>query len=186
MLGQARPPVKSRSFLDRLPLQMDFPRSGVRHSVLVPFVLCSFIGILTAIMGVAGGFMLVPVLVYLLGMPTHVAVGTSLFQALFTCAGATFMQAGTNRTVDLVLALILAAGSTIGAQVGARISRKLRGEQLMIILGILALAVMLKMTISVILPAHNPLSAAGVYLPLMAVQNTVRALAGHERLLIWH
>ncbi len=130
MAAKLRPPVKTRSFFDRLPLQVDFPRSGVRHSVLVPLVLCAFIGILTGIMGVAGGFMLVPVLVYLLGMPTHVAVGTSLFQALFTCAGATFMQAGTNHTVDLILALILAAGSTIGAQVGARVSRMLRGEQL--------------------------------------------------------
>ena len=86
-------------------------------------------------MGVGGGFIMVPMMVYLLRMPAHVAVGTDLFQILFTCAGATIMQATTNHTVDLVLALFLATGSTIGAQIGARLSRLLRGEQLMIILG---------------------------------------------------
>lgn len=152
--------ARKRSLLDRLPFQVEFPRSGVRHSLLLPILLCSFVGMLTAIMGVAGGFMLVPVMVYLLGMPAHVAVGTSLFQALFTCAAVTLMQAGTNNTVDLVLALLLAAGSTVGAQAGARLSRLLRGEQLMIILGILALAVMLKMVIGVTLPPQNPLGVA--------------------------
>ncbi len=155
-----RPPrgVRRHTILDRLPLQMEFPRSGVRHSALIPVLLCCIVGILTAVMGVGGGFMLVPVMVYLLGMPAHVAVGTSLFQILFTCAGATLMQATANHTVDLVLALLLAAGSTIGAQVGARLSRLLRGEQLMIILGVLALAVMLKMAVEVTVAPENMLS----------------------------
>jgi uncharacterized membrane protein YfcA len=143
--------------LSRLPWQMEFPRSMVRHSVLVPFSLCLLVGLMTAIMGVGGGFMLVPAMVYLLGMPAHVAVGTSLFQILFTCAGATLMQSGTNHTVDLVLALIVAAGSTVGAQFGARMSRWLRGEQLMGLLGILALAVMLKMAVGLMLPPPNEL-----------------------------
>ncbi len=147
-----------KSILSRLPLQMDFPHSGVQHSIFVPFALCLLVGVLTAIMGVAGGFMLVPMMVYLLRMPAHVAVGTSLFQALFTCAGATVMQAGSNHTVDLVLALLVAAGSTIGAQIGARLSRHLRGEQLMILLGILALGVMFKMVAGLVLPPSVPIS----------------------------
>ncbi len=147
-----------RSFLSYLPLQMDFPHSGVRHSVFVPFVLCLLVGLLTAIMGVAGGFVLVPMMVYLLRMPAHVAVGTSLFQALFTCAGATIMQAGSNHIVDLVLALLVAVGSTIGAQIGARLSRLMRGEQLMILLGVLALGVMFKIMADLALPPSVPIS----------------------------
>ncbi len=143
------------NWLARLPWQIDFPDSGVRHCILVPFALCILVGLMTAIMGVGGGFMLVPLMVYLLDMPAHIAVGTSLFQILFTCLGATILQAGTNDTVDLVLALLLAAGSTIGAQIGARMSRWLRGDQLMGLLGILALLVMLKMAFSVAMPPDN-------------------------------
>lgn len=150
--------LRKRSLLMSLPLQMDFPHSGVRHSLLVPFVLCLLVGLLTAVMGVAGGFMLVPMMVYVLRMPAHVAVGTSLFQALFTCAGATIMQAGDNHIVDLVLALLVALGSTIGAQIGARLSRHLRGEQLMILLGVLALAVMVKMVGNLVLPPSVPIA----------------------------
>ncbi|MDE3149190.1 MAG: sulfite exporter TauE/SafE family protein [Acidobacteriota bacterium] len=158
---------RSRGLLSSLPIQMEFPHSGVRHSVFLPFVLCFLVGLLTAVMGVAGGFILVPMMVYMLSMPAHVAVGTSLFQALFTCAGATLMQAGSNRTVDLVLAMIVAVGSTFGAQIGARLSRHLRGEQLMILLGILALAVMFKMVVGLIVPPSIPISeiAALNFLP---------------------
>jgi uncharacterized protein len=158
---------RMRTILDRLPMQMDFPRSGVRHSILLPVAMCCLVGVLTAIMGVGGGFMLVPVMVYVLGMPAHVAVGTSLFQILFTCAGTTVMQAAANQTVDLVLALLIAAGSTVGAQIGARLSRLLRGEQLMIILGVLALVVMVKMTVGVVLTPQNPLSVFSSHASLM-------------------
>jgi uncharacterized membrane protein YfcA len=181
-----RPPTPghTRSFLTRLPFQVDFPRSGVRHSLLVPVVLCTLVGVLTSIMGVGGGFIMVPMMVYLLRMPAHVAVGTDLFQILFTCAGATLMQATTNHTVDLVLALILALGSTIGAQIGARLSRLLRGEQLMIILGVLALVVMLKMAIGVTLSPGNPLSAAGTQAWLKPVHDAVVAHLWQLRRLI--
>ncbi len=148
----------SRAFLSNLPIQVEFPHSGVRHSVFLPFGLCLIVGLLTAVMGVAGGFMLLPMMVYLLRMPAHVAVGTSLFQAMFTCAGATLMQAGTNHTVDLTLALLVALGSTICAQIGARLSRHLRGEQLMILLGILALGVMLKMVVGLVASPSIPMS----------------------------
>ena len=142
--------VQRSPLLSKLPFQMYFPHSRVQHSVFVPFVLCAMVGILAAIMGVGGGFMMVPMMVYLLRMPPHVAVGTDLFQIVFTCAGVTFMQANTNYTVDIVLALLLAAGSTIGAQVGARASRYLRGDQLLIILASLALIVVFKMLIGIV------------------------------------
>ena len=160
--GQFAVPKYKRSpryaLLSNMPLQMDFSHSGVRHPAFLPFVVGLVIGILTAVMGVAGGFILVPVMVYLLRMPAHVAVGTSLFQAVFTCTGATLMQAGTNHTVDLTLALLVAVGSTIGAQIGARLSRHMRGEQLMILLGVLALGVMVKMVFSIVLPPALPIS----------------------------
>ncbi len=143
--------TRGQSFLSKLPFQMDFPRSQVRHSVLLPFFLCGTVGILAAIMGVGGGFIMVPMMVYLLRMPMHVAVGTDLFQILFTCAGVTYMQATTNHTVDLVLALLLAAGSTIGAQVGARVGRRLRGDQIKILLASVVLLVMLKMAAGLLL-----------------------------------
>ena len=144
-----------------LPWQMEFERSGVRHSVLLPIGLGIFVGILAAIMGVGGGFIMVPVMVYLLRMPMHVVVGTSLFQILFTCVDVTIMQAYTNHTVDFVLALFLLLGSTVGAQFGARISKKLKGEQLKIFLAILVLLVMVKMLLSLLLTPKVMLAYTG-------------------------
>jgi len=151
-------PTQSRGFLARLPLQMEFHRSNVRHSVLVPFFLCTFVGVLASIMGVGGGFIMLPMMVYLLRMPTHVAVGTSLFQILFMCCGVTYMQATTNHTVDLTLALLLAAGSTIGAQVGAQLSRRLRGSQLILLLATLVLLVTAKMIVGIVMPPKSLLT----------------------------
>ncbi|MDR3641939.1 MAG: sulfite exporter TauE/SafE family protein [Humidesulfovibrio sp.] len=139
--------VKSSAFgrlVGLLPWQMDFVRSGVRMSPLLPLVLGVLVGILSAIMGVGGGFIMVPVMVYLLRMPMHVVVGTSLFQILFTCINVTVMQASSNHTVDFVLALILLVGSSLGAQIGAILGRKLGGEQLKILLASLVLVVMFK------------------------------------------
>ncbi|HET7841393.1 MAG TPA: sulfite exporter TauE/SafE family protein [Terriglobia bacterium] len=141
---------KGPGLLGRAPFQIDFPRSQVRHSILVPFFMCGLVGVLAAIMGVGGGFIMVPMMVYILRMPMHVAVGTDLFQILFTSAGITFMQSNTNHTVDLVLALILAAGSTVGAQIGARVGRRLRGDQLKILLASIVLLVMIKMLIGLV------------------------------------
>jgi uncharacterized membrane protein YfcA len=140
-VAQAESTPKWSHALSRLPWQLDFPRSRVRHSILIPLVLATLLGILATIMGVGGGFIMLPMMVYLLGMPAHVAVGTSLFQILFSSAGITYMQAATNHTVDLLLVLPPAASSAVGAQVGARLSRSLRGEQLMILLAILVLLV---------------------------------------------
>jgi uncharacterized membrane protein YfcA len=124
---------------------MEFQRSGIRLSVLMPLVLGGLVGVLAAIMGVGGGFIMVPVMVYLLRMPMHVVVGTSLFQILFTCINVTIMQSIENHTVDFVLALILLIGSSLGAQIGAKIGKRLHGDQLKILLATLVLVVMVKM-----------------------------------------
>lgn len=128
--------------LHNLPWQMDFARSGVRLSVLMPLGLGTLVGILAAIMGVGGGFIMVPVMVYLLRMPMHVVVGTSLFQILFTCVNVTVMQSIENHTVDFILALLLLIGSSFGAQIGTRIGKKLQADQLKILLATLVLVVM--------------------------------------------
>ncbi len=145
----------------RLPWQTRFDKSGVELSILMPLLLGTFVGVLAAIMGVGGGFIMVPVMVYLLRMPMHVVVGTSLFQILFTCINVTIMQANTNHTVDFVLALILLIGSTLGAQFGAKISRRLKGDQLKIILASLVLLVMVKMLFDLLLKPAVLLSYIG-------------------------
>jgi uncharacterized protein len=131
--------------LRSMPFQTEFKRSGIQISLLMPLVLGTLVGILAAIMGVGGGFIMVPVMVYLLRMPMHVVVGTSLFQILFTCINVTIMQATENHTVDFVLALLLLLGSALGTQVGAKVGKKLGGEQLKILLASLVLIVMFKM-----------------------------------------
>ncbi len=135
----------SGGFLSKLPFQTDFVTSGSRISMLLPLVFGVLVGILAAIMGVGGGFIMVPVMVYLLRMPMHVVVGTSLFQILFTCVNVTIMQAYSNHTVDFILAVLLLLGSTIGAQVGTSLGKKLKGDQLKILLAIIVLAVCVKM-----------------------------------------
>ncbi|SMF14013.1 sulfite exporter TauE/SafE family protein [Desulfovibrio gilichinskyi] len=157
------PKKKSRytAMLESLPFQTDFKKSGVRLSLLMPLVLGVLVGVLAAIMGVGGGFIMVPIMVYLLRMPMHVVVGTSLFQILFTCINVTILQSYTNHTVDFVLALILLVGSTIGAQFGTKISKKLKGEHLKILLATLVLAVMVKMLFSLLLTPDVLLAYAG-------------------------
>lgn len=152
---------KYASFVQMLPWQTYFEKSGIRLSVLMPLVLGIFVGVLAAIMGVGGGFIMVPVMVYLLRMPMHVVVGTSLFQILFTCIDVTIMQSYTNHTVDFILALILLLGSTLGAQFGARLSKKLKGEQLKILLASIVLLVMFKMLFDLLLPPHIMLAYTG-------------------------
>ncbi len=156
----ARPSLYARS-IRALPWQMEFPKSGVKLSPLLPLILGIFVGILAAIMGVGGGFIMVPVMVYMLRMPMHVVVGTSLFQILFTCMNVTVMQAATNHTVDIILAILLLLGSTVGAQFGARLSRRLKGDQLKIILASVVLLVMIQMLVGLIIPPHVMLAYKG-------------------------
>ncbi|WP_456384931.1 sulfite exporter TauE/SafE family protein [Desulfolithobacter sp.] len=138
-------PASSGGFLKKLPFQYRFEKSGAEISVLLPLGFGIMVGILAAIMGVGGGFIMVPVMVYLLRMPMHVVVGTSLFQILFTCVNVTIMQSYSNHTVDFVLAVLLLLGSTVGAQIGTGISKVLKGDQLKILLASLVLLVCVKM-----------------------------------------
>lgn len=147
--------------ISSLPWQMEFAKSGVTLSPLLPLILGALVGILAAIMGVGGGFIMVPVMVYLLRMPMHVVVGTSLFQILFTCVNVTIMQAATNRTVDMVLAILLLIGSTIGAQFGARLSQRFNGDQLKIVLASLVLLVMIQMLGGLVIPPDLMLAYKG-------------------------
>ena len=127
-------------WLHGLPFKMRFRRSRLYISALLPIGIGFFVGILAAIMGVGGGFIMVPAMIYLLGMPTAMVVGTSLFQIIFVTANVTFLQATSNQTVDVVLALLLLTSAVVGAQFGTRVAVKLRGEQLR---GLLALMVLL-------------------------------------------
>ena len=148
-------------FLKSLPLQTEYTKSGVTHSMLVPILFGGFVGILAAVMGVGGGFLMVPVMVYILRMPMHVVVGTSLFQILFNCIEVTFLQATTNHSVDFILAVLLLLGSTVGAQVGAVFGRKLKGEQLKVILASIVLMVTIKIVFDLTLTPSLLLAQAG-------------------------
>ncbi len=148
-------------FLNSLPFQTRFEKSGVTHSALVPIVFGGFVGILAAVMGVGGGFLMVPVMVYILRMPMHVVVGTSLFQILFNCIEVTFLQAYTNHTVDFILAVLLLIGSTVGAQIGTVFGRKLKGDQLKIILAGIVLVVTVKMVFDLTITPSLLLGQAG-------------------------
>jgi uncharacterized membrane protein YfcA len=112
-------------------------------------------------MGVGGGFLMVPVMVYMLRMPMHVVVGTSLFQVLFTCIEVTFLQAYTNHAVDFILAVLLLLGSTIGAQIGAGFGKRLKGEQLRILLACIVLAVTIKIILELTLTSSLLIAQTG-------------------------
>jgi len=124
-----------------LPFKLRFRRSKLYISVVPPLVISFAVGILLAIMGVGGGFIMIPAMIYLLGMPTAVVVGTSLFQITLVTAVVTVMHAVSNHAVDIVLAMLLLIGAVIGAQFGSRLGGRLRGEQLRALLGMLVLAV---------------------------------------------
>ncbi len=137
----ARGKLHKHTWIHGLPLKMRFRRSKLYISALLPIGVGFLVGMLSALMGVGGGFIMVPAMIYLLGMPTAVVVGTSLFQIIFVTANVTFLQAYANQTVDVMLAIILLAAAVIGAQFGARASATLRGEQLRILLALMVLVV---------------------------------------------
>lgn len=142
---------RQRGWIDALPLKMKFRTSGLYISVIPPALVGLFVGVLAAIMGVGGGFIMVPAMIYLLGMPTKVVVGTSLFQIIFVTAFATMLHATTNFTVDMVLAVLLLVGGVVGAQIGTRIGVNLKAEQLRILLAIMVLAVCGKLALDLLL-----------------------------------
>lgn len=133
-----------------LPLRWRFYRSGLYISPLAPLLLGFATGMLTVLLGVGGGFILVPAMLYLLGMSTQVVVGTSLFQILFVTAAATMTHAMTTKAVDIVLAALLLLGSVVGAQVGARFAQRLRPEQLRLALALIVLAVAVRMVLGLV------------------------------------
>lgn len=133
------------NWIHGLPFKMRFKVSHLYTSIIPPILIGFFVGVLAAIMGVGGGFIMVPAMIYLLRMPTNVVIGTSLFQIIFVSAAVTVMHAVKNQTVDVVLATILIIGGVVGAQIGARLGQKLRGEQLRALLALIVLGVGLKM-----------------------------------------
>ena len=135
------PVRRKHNWVHNLPFKMKFRVSGLYISVIPPLLVGLSVGVLAAIMGVGGGFIMVPAMIYLLGMPTKVVIGTSLFQIIFVTAFTTMLHATTNYTVDMVLALLLIIGGVIGAQVGARVGTMMKAEQLRILLAVLVLAV---------------------------------------------
>ena len=139
------------SWVHGLPLKVKFRTSGLYISVLPPLAVGAMVGFLAAIMGVGGGFIMVPAMIYLLGMPTKVVVGTSLFQIIFVAAFTAFMHALTSQTVDLMLAAILILGGVVGAQIGARVGVRLKAEQLRVLLALLVLAVAIKIALDLLI-----------------------------------
>ena len=135
------PKRKKHGWVHGLPFKMRFRTSGLYISVIPPLLVGVVVGVLAAIMGVGGGFIMVPAMIYLLGMPTKVVVGTSLFQIIFVTAFTTLLHATTNYTVDMVLAVLLLVGGVVGAQFGAILGAKLKAEQLRILLAIMVLVV---------------------------------------------
>ena len=147
----AKPTRKKHGLAHTLPFKMRFRTSGLYISVIPPIVVGVFVGILSAIMGVGGGFIMVPAMIYLLGMPTKVVVGTSLFQIIFVTGFTTLLHATTNYTVDIVLAVLLLLGGVIGAQIGTRLGARLQAEQLRILLSIMVLAVCGKLALDLLI-----------------------------------
>ncbi|MFK5977261.1 MAG: sulfite exporter TauE/SafE family protein [Rhizobiaceae bacterium] len=133
------------NWIHGLPFKVRFRKSKLYVSAIPILLLGILVGLLASIMGVGGGFIMVPAMIYLLHVPTNVVIGTSLFQIIFVTAYTTIIQSTTNQTVDVVLAFILMVGGVIGAQFGAAAGHKLRGVQLRILLGLMVVAVCLRL-----------------------------------------
>ena len=147
--------LHQHNWVHRLPFKVKFRASGLYISVIPPLLVGLAVGVLAAIMGVGGGFIMVPAMIYLLGVPTKVVVGTSLFQITFVTAFTTLMHAVSYNTVDIMLAVLLILGGVVGAQFGTTLGAKLRAEQLRILLALLVLAVCGKLALDLFLTPDN-------------------------------
>jgi uncharacterized protein len=145
----------SHTWVHGLPYKLRFKRSRIYVSAIPVWTIGFLIGFIGAIMGIGGGFLLVPMLIYVLRVPTATVIGTSMVLTLITMASATVMHAATNHLVDVVLALILMVGGVTGAQFGARAGQRIRGERLRLLLGILVLAVGIRFAFSLVLPPDS-------------------------------
>jgi uncharacterized membrane protein YfcA len=150
-----RTKLHQHSWIHGLPFKIRFHRSKLYISAIPPITIGFFVGVLSALMGVGGGFIMIPAMVYILGMSTNVVVGTSLFQIIFVTANSTFFQSYLNQTVDIVLAALMIVGGVIGAQIGARLGSKLKAEYLRGILAILVLLVCAKIFTDLTLTPNN-------------------------------
>ena len=150
-----RTKLHQHSWIHGLPFKIRFHRSKLYISAIPPIIIGFFVGVLSAMMGVGGGFIMIPAMVYILGMSTNVVVGTSLFQIIFVTANSTFFQSYLNQTVDIVLASLMIVGGVIGAQIGARLGSKLKAEYLRGILAILVLTVCAKIFTDLTLTPSN-------------------------------
>ena len=146
-----RTKLHQHSWIHGLPFKLRFHRSKLYISAIPPILIGFFVGVLSAMMGVGGGFIMIPAMVYVLGMSTNVVVGTSLFQIIFVTANSTFFQSYLNQTVDIVLSALMILGGVIGAQIGVRIGSQLKAEYLRGILAILVLLVCAKILTDLIL-----------------------------------
>ena len=146
----SRGKLHQHNWLHGLPFKIRFRKSKLYISILLPILIGVVVGILAALMGIGGGFIIVPAMIYLLGMPTSLVVGTSLFQIIFVAANTTILQASQNQTVDIVLATILLLGSVIGVQIGSRFANILKGEYLRLILSSIIILVSLILLVDLI------------------------------------
>lgn len=152
--------LHQHTWVHGLPVKMRFRRSRLYISALLPLAIGFVVGLLAAIMGVGGAFIMVPAMIYLLGMPTSVVVGTSLFQIIFVAANVTFLQSVQNQTVDVLLALLLTVGGVIGAQLGGRMGARVPAEQLRIFLAALVLVVGARLAYEMVVPPVERYSIA--------------------------
>ena len=158
--------LHQHTWVHGLPFKMRFRKSRLYISALLPITVGFFVGLLAALLGVGGAFLMVPAMIYLLGMPTTVVVGTSLFQIIFVAANVTLLQAVQNQTVDAVLAIVLVLGGVIGAQIGGRLGGKLKGDQLRILLALLVFAVAIGLAYELVSTPDELYSIAPLGLPL--------------------
>ncbi len=146
-----------------LPLVTKFARSDIEISAILPFLIGMFTGVLVSLMGIGGGFIMIPAMIYILGMPTSVVIGTSLFQIVFVTINVTILQSVSTHTVDIVLAVLLLTSSVIGAQIGTKLGAKLPAEYLRAALAIMVLVVVIELGLNLVLTPENPFTI--VYLP---------------------
>ncbi|HXE03894.1 MAG TPA: sulfite exporter TauE/SafE family protein [Methyloceanibacter sp.] len=152
--GRARKPGE-HTWIHGLPFKMRFPRSRLYISAIPPLILGAIVGLLASILGVGGGFIVVPGMIYLLRMPTNVVIGTSLFQIIFVTAVVTILYAVLNHSLDILLALLLVIGGVIGGLFGADAGQRLKGEQLRLLLAVMVLAVALRLLVGLLVPPED-------------------------------